>query len=144
MSTTVKKLQTKKKNKKGFTLVELVIVIAVLAIIAAIAIPTVTHVVSNANDAADQSNAQAMELALKTYYSEVEAGKQTGTKVSDALKAQGITSDGKLPDIKKTGNKFYYTSVGKIVASTSKKDGYTALATDGSDVLSTVMGDTET
>ena len=37
------------KNKKGFTLVELVIVIAVIAILAAVLIPTFSNVVQKAN-----------------------------------------------------------------------------------------------
>lgn len=38
-----------KKNKKGFTIVELVIVIAVIGILAAVLIPTFSGVVENAN-----------------------------------------------------------------------------------------------
>lgn len=41
-----------KKNKKGFTIVELVIVIAVIAILAAVLIPTFTNVVDQANRSA--------------------------------------------------------------------------------------------
>lgn len=37
------------KNKKGFTLVELVIVIAVIAILAAVLIPTFSNVIEKAN-----------------------------------------------------------------------------------------------
>lgn len=40
------------KNKKGFTLVELVIVIAVIAILAAVLIPTFITVIGNANKSA--------------------------------------------------------------------------------------------
>ena len=45
------------KNKKGFTLVELVIVIAVIAILAAVLIPTFSNVVENANKSAAQQAA---------------------------------------------------------------------------------------
>lgn len=137
MLSKTKSLKTKRKNKKGFTLVELVIVIAVLGIIAAIAIPTVTHVVNNANTSADESNAQAMELALKTYWSEIEANQITSptadtATVSDALKAQGISSTGAVPTPKIHTNTFGYTSGGKIVSS-----GGTALT--GALLLKTVM-----
>lgn len=70
-------LWAKKRGKKGFTLVELVIVIAVLAIIAGIAIPTVHNVINNANKTADDANAQAIELAIKTCQSEVAAESTT-------------------------------------------------------------------
>ncbi len=38
------------KNKKGFTIVELVIVIAVIAILAAVMIPTFSNIVTRANE----------------------------------------------------------------------------------------------
>ena len=40
------------KNKKGFTLVELVIVIAVITILAAVLIPTFTGIIERANNSA--------------------------------------------------------------------------------------------
>jgi len=46
------------KNKKGFTIVELVIVIAVIAILAAVLIPTFSGVVSKANDSSALQTAQ--------------------------------------------------------------------------------------
>ena len=50
------------KNRKGFTIVELVIVIAVIAILAAVLIPTFSGVVGKANDSA---RTQAFTNALK-------------------------------------------------------------------------------
>lgn len=44
------------KNKKGFTIVELVIVIGVIGILSAILIPTFVSLTSKANDAALKSN----------------------------------------------------------------------------------------
>lgn len=46
------------KNKKGFTIVELVIVIAVIAILAAVLIPTFSNIVERANKAAAQADAK--------------------------------------------------------------------------------------
>lgn len=88
----------RKNNKKGFTLVELVIVIAVLAILAAIAIPTVTSVIDTANKNVDLSNAQTVELALKTADAEIQAGTApTGvaesSKVTDVLAKYGVNID---------------------------------------------------
>lgn len=99
-------LLAKKRGKKGFTLVELVIVIAVLAIIAGIAVPTVHNVVENANHAADQSNCQAVELALKTAASEIQAKNGTNltkdSTVSEVLKENGIG------EAKKIGSDTFY------------------------------------
>lgn len=82
-----------KKSKRGFTLVELVIVIAILAIVAAIAIPTASNVIGNANRAADNSNAQAIEMAIKTCESEFAA---QGTNTSNTI-TNLVGSDGAHP-----------------------------------------------
>ena len=47
------------KNRKGFTIVELVIVIAVIAILAAVLIPTFSGVISKANDSAALQTARS-------------------------------------------------------------------------------------
>ena len=53
------------KNRKGFTIVELVIVIAVIAILAAVLIPTFAGIISKANQSsAQQEAASAMKVAL--------------------------------------------------------------------------------
>lgn len=52
------------KNRKGFTIVELVIVIAVIAILAAVLIPTFTTVTANARASAAQSQAKNAQESL--------------------------------------------------------------------------------
>ena len=54
-----------KKNKKGFTLVELVIVVAVMAVLIAVAIPTVTSITRTAKETVANTNAQTIESTLK-------------------------------------------------------------------------------
>jgi len=49
----------KLKNKKGFTLIELIVVIAIIAVLAAIIIPSVTANIARANEARDLANARA-------------------------------------------------------------------------------------
>ena len=46
------------KNRKGFTITELVIVIAVIAILAAVLIPTFSNLISKANNSADFQEAR--------------------------------------------------------------------------------------
>lgn len=133
-------LKKKAKGKKGFTLIELVVVIAILVIIAAIAVPTVSNIVNNANKSADESNRQAVEVALKNADSLIRT-KQSSTlsptsSVGDALKEGGIvdnTGSGKLPDLKATGDGWGYIAGGKIVLS-----GGTTF--DTSTGLSTIFG----
>ena len=70
----------KKNNKKGFTLVELVIVVAVMAILVAVAIPTVKSITGTAQNAVDNSNAQALESVIKLWEAEKEVnGASVGT-----------------------------------------------------------------
>ena len=50
----------KKRNRKGFTIVELSIVIAVIAILAVVMIPTFTNIISESREAADKQNAKTV------------------------------------------------------------------------------------
>ncbi len=103
------KTALKKRNKKGFTLVELVIVIAILAILAAVAIPTVTNVIDTANKNADASNCQTLELALKSASAEEAAKTWTPADdtVATALAHEGLNLK-TMEDNIKTGTNFYY------------------------------------
>lgn len=130
------KIAAVKRNKKGFTLVELVIVIAVLAVLAAIAVPTVTNVISTANTNTDNSNAQTIELALKSAYAEDVAGTWTGTgvpaadalTVDQALKHEGLDGIAEMNKRVKQGTGFRFAfNNGHIECST----GDTALVGDG-------------
>ena len=52
-----------KKNKKGYTLTELIVVVAILGILAAVATPMVLNQVSKAKNSADLANEKAIENA---------------------------------------------------------------------------------
>ena len=56
-----------RRNKKGFTLIELIVVIAILAILAAIAIPTFTTITKDANDKVAVANARNIATAINAY-----------------------------------------------------------------------------
>ena len=62
------KLLNKKKNNKGFTLVELVIVIAILAILVGILAPQYTKYVEKSRKSADVNNMDEIIRALEVYY----------------------------------------------------------------------------
>ena len=53
----------KMKNRKGFTLVELIVVIAILAILAAVAIPVYSNYIKKANEAADYTLLDSVKTA---------------------------------------------------------------------------------
>ena len=53
----------KKKNNKGFTLVELIIVIVILGILAAVAVPAYSRYITRANEAADVAALDSIKTA---------------------------------------------------------------------------------
>ncbi len=57
-----------KKNKKGFTLMEMLIVVAVIAVLVAIAIPTISTNLHKAGVAADWANVRALYANLQADY----------------------------------------------------------------------------
>ena len=61
------KLLNKKKNNKGFTLVELVIVIAILALLVGLLAPQYTKYVEKSRKAADADNLEEMVKAVQVY-----------------------------------------------------------------------------
>ena len=59
-------LKDRKKDNKGFTLVELVIVVAILAILVGILAPQYTKYVEKSRKAADAANLENLVTAFKT------------------------------------------------------------------------------
>ena len=78
------------KNKRGFTIVELVIVIAVVAVLAAVMIPTFSSIVKNANISSDTKTARDMN-AILTSKSADGTPPAGGRELIDALEANGFS-----------------------------------------------------
>lgn len=87
----------KKKNNKGFTLVELVIVVAILAIVVGILAPQYTKYVEKSRKAADASNLENLVTVVKTAAADAtdQVGEGTYTiTISTANKTQlAVTGD---------------------------------------------------
>lgn len=66
----VEKLQNVRKNKKGFTLVELIVVLVILAIIMALIIPALTGYIDKANEKKVQAETRQLVVAVQTELSE--------------------------------------------------------------------------
>jgi prepilin-type N-terminal cleavage/methylation domain-containing protein len=60
------------KNKKGFTLIELMIVVAIIGILAAIAIPKFADLIRKSSEGASKGNLGAIRSALSIYYGDME------------------------------------------------------------------------
>lgn len=56
----IKKLNELKKNKKGFTLIEIIVVIVILAVLLAVAVPSVLNYLDEADNAKLMANARAV------------------------------------------------------------------------------------
>lgn len=67
------KLLNKKKNNKGFTLVELVIAIAILAILVGLLAPQYTKYVEKSRKAADADNLEEMVKAVQVYEADTDS-----------------------------------------------------------------------
>lgn len=79
-----------RKNKKGFTLIELIVVVAILAILAAIAVPMIIGYADEARTAALQANAKMIAQSLNT------ANALAGTDTEPANLAAAKTLAGNL------------------------------------------------
>lgn len=98
-------LRKKLKNKKGFTLMEMLIVIAIIVILLAIAIPSFNNSLNKAKTAADEAN-------VRSYYAEVMVKNMTAdtdkvdlktTDVQDDMKNSGYTLQAKGATVTATG-----------------------------------------
>lgn len=59
------------KNKKGFTLVELMVVVAILGVLVAVAVPVYNNVTDNAKKNTCETNIRTIESAVAMYHAEV-------------------------------------------------------------------------
>ena len=86
------------KNKKGFTIVELVIVIAVIAILAAVLIPTFSNVIKDAKESAIAADARAVYTEyLSTVAKDGEVEEEIYVKIGEnefILVKNGVAVDG--------------------------------------------------
>ena len=94
----MKKLETKKTNNKGFSLVELIIVIAIMAVLMVVLAPQLLRYVENSRLQRDNSAiseiANAIEIACanENVMAEIPAGGLTLTVTADAQGNQTISS----------------------------------------------------
>lgn len=103
----------KMKNKKGFTLMEMLIVVAIIAILIAIAIPTFASSLNKARVATDEANIRAGYASVMTdVLTDENYSVEGGTAVTATYKLNKDGSVTKITD-KVTDAADPYTTVGK-------------------------------
>ena len=90
-----------RKNKKGFTLVELIVVIVILAILAAILVPTLSTYVDKAKERVLITEARSAYMALQVLASEA-YGLGTNFTVGTDYTAEFATDAEKLAQVSGT------------------------------------------
>ena len=93
------KLLNKKKNNKGFTLVELVIVIAILAILVGLLAPQYTKYVEKSKKSADVNNMDELIKAVEVYVIDnaTKDKMKAQSEVVLSLDASGVKVGGNTP-----------------------------------------------
>ena len=103
----------KMKNKKGFTLMEMLIVVAIIAILVAIAIPTFASSLNKARVATDEANIRSGYASVMTdVLTDENYSVEGGTAVTATYKLNKDGSVTKITD-KVTDAADPYTTVGK-------------------------------
>jgi len=116
------------KNKKGFTLIELMVVVAVIGILASIAYPAYTDSVTKTRRTAAQANLTELESYMERHFTE------NNTYVGATIAASGIVNDNytftnPIPDLAATA--YTLTAVPTGSQSTNDSCGTLTLSQSG-------------
>lgn len=87
------KMFKKLKDKKGFTLVELIVVLVILAILAALLIPSLTGYIDKANKEKVVAETRMVAMAVQTELSEAYGQAGAGNKIEPGTWEAGGTVD---------------------------------------------------
>lgn len=127
-----------KKNKKGFTLVELLVVIAIIGILAVVAVPALFSNINKAKVASVESDYSSVKSAALSYYSDtnkipVTTNDKTGLTILETYMES-------LPDKADIGGKYELIKVGNklVLQIGTNNDGVTLTEAQSAKLLSDI------
>lgn len=122
----------KLKDRKGFTLVELIVVLVILAILAALLIPALTGYIDKANKEKVTSETRMVLMAAQTTISEAYGkaadGKLTATTLSGESNST-VSEIKKLAEVSGTINSIEYSADGVITKVNYTSNGWNCIYT---------------
>lgn len=124
-----------RKNKKGFTLIELVVVITIIIILALVAIPIVGQLQTSARQAAMQTSAETIFSAAQVYQTDRKVMQDTGTNPLIATNNDLVTT----PSGFKNYVKIDTTVVKSAVATVDAGGTITQVVVTGTDAKTTAV-----
>ena len=107
----------KLKDRKGFTLVELIVVLVILAILAALLVPALTGYIDKAKEQSLTASCRQVVIASQTLVDEAYGKTKLAALTNDELTAQGATAAA-ITTLAEVQGKFTVevSSVGKITS----------------------------
>lgn len=92
----IKNLKARMKNKKGFTLVELIVVIVIILVLAAVMVPSLMKYVEKANQANCKADAATVLAQVQADYAASLANSETGISLPEKVNNVTITKTNTL------------------------------------------------